>query len=87
MGCTNSERCKGNPLLEENESLGLSGLSGGLSLPADVAAAAPLLGFAVGIALVQGLFLGQRWPSATGVHVTAAGDSDTSDGLNARKRL
>lgn len=55
----------GNLLLEEDEP---SGLSAGLSLPGGVAAAAPLVGFAVGIVL------GQRWPSVTGVGVTAPGN-------------
>lgn len=45
---------QGNPLLEEDESSGLSGLSGGVSLPVGVAAAAPLVGFAGGLALVWG---------------------------------
>lgn len=67
--------------------MGLSGLSGGLSLPVDVAAATPLAGSAAGIALVRGPFLGQRGPSATGVCVTAAGDRDSSGGTNAGKRL
>ena len=62
-------------------------MSGGLSLPVNVAAAAPLVGFAAGIALVQGPFLGQRWPSATGIRVTAARDQDTSGGINAGKSL
>lgn len=43
-------------------------MDAGLSLPVGVAAAAPLVGFAVGIGL------GQRWPSVTGVSVTAPGN-------------
>lgn len=62
-------------------------MSGGLSLPGDAAAAAPLVAFAVEIALVQGPFLGQKWPSAAGVRVAAPRDRDTSGGINAGKRL
>lgn len=43
-------------------------MDAGLSLPDAVAAAAPLVGFAVGVVL------GQRWPSVTGVSVTAPGN-------------
>lgn len=55
-------------LLEEDEPPGVHGLSAGLSLSAGVAAAAPLVGFGAGIVL------GQRWPSVTGVGVTAPGN-------------
>lgn len=43
-------------------------MNAGWSLCAGVAAAAPLVGFAAGIVL------GQRWPSVTGVGVTAPGN-------------